>query len=420
MLTIFDLDTWQEIVLTVRKNKLRTFMTAAGVFWGMFMLLAMLGFGDGLEVGTRRSMGDYSTNAVYIWGQRTSLPYKGLQPGREIDYDNDDALAMRAEIDDIEHLAPRNQLGGWRDGNNVTRMNKTGNFQVMGDVPAFAHIQPMIFDSGRFLNELDIRDRRKVAVIGSTVYETLFEKGADPIGDYIKVKGVYFQVIGQFHSAVPGDQGDRQAGTIHIPLSTFQQAFNQGNSIGWFAISGLPHVSGAALEENIRSVLGQRHGIHPDDDNAIGSRNSEAEFKKITNLFWGIRIFVWFVGIATLATGLVGVSNILLIVVRERTKEIGLRRALGATPGSIVTLVILEAVTLTSIAGYLGLVSGVALLEVLSAVIGPDNKFLGQPEVDLQVAVIAAVILVIGGAIAGLLPAQRAVSIKTVDALRAD
>jgi putative ABC transport system permease protein len=417
---MFDLDTWQEILITARRNKLRTGMTAAGVFWGMFMLLVMLGFGEGLEIGTRRSMGDFSTNAVYIWGQRTSIPYKGLQPGREIDYDNADNQAIVAEIDGIEHVAARNQLGGYSNGNNVTHASKTGNFSVMGDQPAYQHIQPMVFDGGRFLNDLDLRDRRKVAVIGAQVYDVLFDKGADPVGDYIKINGVYFQIIGLFHSAMPGDSGDRQESTIHIPMSTFQQVFNQGNRIGWFAITGEPQISGAQLEADVRALLSQRHAIHPEDQHAIGSNNSEKEFKKITNLFWGIRLFVWFVGIATLATGLVGVSNILLIVVRERTREIGLRRALGATPTSIVSLVILEAVVLTSLAGYVGLVTGVGVLEVSAFAIGPDNNFLGQPEVDLSVAVTAAIILVIGGAVAGLLPAHRAVSIKTVDALRAD
>jgi len=417
---MFDLDTWQEIVLTARRNKLRTAMTAAGVFWGMFMLMVMLGFGEGLEVGTRRTMGDFSTNAVYIWGQRTSMPYKGLQPGRNIDYDNDDYRAIVAEVDGIEHVAARNQLGGYSNGNNVSHAAKTGNFSVMGDQPAYRHIQPMVFDTGRFVNALDLRDRRKVAVIGSQVYDVLFERGADPISDHIKINGVYFQVIGVFHSAMPGETGDRQASTIHIPMTTFQQVFNQGNRIGWFAITGTPDISGIALEQNVRQVLARRHAIHPEDRHAIGSNNSEKEFKKITNLFWGIRIFVWFVGIATLATGLVGVTNILLIVVRERTKEIGLRRALGATPASVISLVILEAVVLTSLAGYMGLVSGVGLLEVAAVVIGPDNEFLGQPKVDLSIAIMAALILVIGGALAGLLPAQRAVSIKTVDALRAD
>ena len=417
---MFDWDTWQEIVQTARKNRLRTFLTAAGVFWGMFMLLVMLGFGRGLEVGTKRSMGDFATNAVYIWGQRTSMPYKGLQPGRGIDYTNDDVWAVAAEVEGIAYLAPRNQLGGYSDGNNVSHFTKTGNFQVMGDVPVYQHIQPMVIDKGRWLNDLDIQDNRKVAVIGSLVHEVLFEPDEDPIGQTVSVNGMYFMVVGLFHSAVPGEQGDRQAGTVHVPFSTFQRSFNLGDRVGWFAVAGVPAIPGQTLEDDIRRVLARRHSIHPDDRHAIGSFNSEREFKKITNLFWGINMFVWFVGSATLATGLVGVSNILLIVVRERTKEIGLRRALGATPASIISLVMMEAVVLTSLAGYAGLVSGVAVLEVVAWFVGTDNSYVGPPGVDLSVAATAALVLIVGGAIAGILPARRAVSIKTVDALRAE
>ncbi|NCG20836.1 MAG: FtsX-like permease family protein [Rhodobacterales bacterium] len=417
---MFDLDTWQEIVQTMRRNKLRTTLTAAGVFWGMFMLMVMLGFGDALERGTKRGMGGFATNAVYIWGQRTSLPYKGFQPGRSIDYNNADAAAVKREVDGIEYFAPRNQLGGYQDGNNVGRGAKTGNFQVMGDMPDMRFIQPMEMVHGRFLNDLDVQRHRKVAVIGNTVYEVLFQNGEDPVGQQITINGVSFMVIGSFKSAMPGDRGERQAGTIHIPFSTFQRAFNYGDRVGWFAITGDADASATQVEAHVRAVLRNRHSIHPDDSQGIGSYNSEKDFEKMSNLFWGIRLFVWFVGTATLATGLVGVSNIMLIVVRERTKEIGLRRALGATPFSVVSLVLLEATVLTGIAGYSGLIGGLALLQIVSVVIGPDNPSMGQPRVDLVVAFGAGFILLLGGFFSGLLPAQRAVNIKTVDALRAD
>jgi putative ABC transport system permease protein len=416
---MFDVDKWQEIIATARKNRLRTFLTVFGVFWGMLMLLMMLAFGQGMENAIRSNMRGFATNAVYVWGQRTSMPYRGLQPGRSIDYDNADVEAL-ARIDGIEHLAPRNQLGGFRDGNNVSRKSKTGNFQVMGDYPAIQYIQPLRFDSGRFINELDIAERRKVAVIGKGVYDVLFEPGEQAVGSYIKAHGVYFQVIGVFRPRGKGDRGDRQANTIHIPFTTFQQAFNYGNRVGWFSVTGEPDVSGIELEQQIRTILAKRHKIHPDDKHAIGSFNAQKEWNKVSTLFRGIQIFVWFVGMMTLLAGVIGVSNIMLIVVKERTKEIGIRKALGATPWSITSLILQESIVLTSLAGYAGLIAGVGLIEGLSAVVGPDNEFFATAQIDINVALLGAAVLIVGGALAGLIPARHAVRINPVEALRAE
>lgn len=416
---MFDLDRWAEIGMTLRTNRLRSLLTAAGVFWGMFMLVVMLGFGDGLESGTKRSMGGFATNAVYIWGGRTSLPYQGLRPGRHINYDNGDALAL-SQLPEIEYFAPRNQLGGWREGNNVSRGPKTGNYSVMGDYPEFNRIQPKIIDAGRFINDLDIEQFRKVAVIGKQVYDELFEPGSDAIGQHIKIRGVYYQVVGVFHSRSADDQGDRDNTTIHIPFSTFQRSLNYGDFVGWFALTGKPDVSGSELEDTVRAVLADRHKIHPDDEPAIGSFNAEKEFTQMTTLFAGIRFFVWFVGVMTLAAGVIGVSNIMLIVVRERTREIGLRRAIGATPASVVGMILQESITLTAVAGYSGLVVGVLALEGAGLLIGPDNKTMGQPTVDLSTALWAGLILLIAGALAGLIPARSAAAIQPVQALHAE
>lgn len=417
---MFDWDKWQEIIATVRKNKLRTTLTVFGVFWGMFMLLLMLGFGNGLETGIRKNMRGFATNSVYVWGQSTSMPYQGLQPGRRLRYTNDDAEALAREVRGIAHFAPRNQLGGFRDGNNITRGVKAGNFQVMGDVPAFQYIQPVRFEKGRFINENDLEERRKVAVIGKGVYDILYERGEEPIGSYLKVNGVYFQVIGMFRPRQSGDQGDRAANTIHIPFTTFQQAFNYGNRVGWFSVTGESHVSGVQLEKDIRRVLSVRHKIHPEDEHAIGSFNAEEEFGKVTTLFTGIKLFVWFVGMMTLLAGVIGVSNIMLIVVKERTKEIGIRKALGAPPWSIVSLILQESVVLTSLAGYIGLIAGVGLLELVSNLVGDSSDAFANPQIDFDVALIGAAVLVVSGALAGIIPARHAVGISPVEALRSE
>ncbi|MCB9744803.1 MAG: ABC transporter permease [Alphaproteobacteria bacterium] len=420
MIPFVDLDTWAEIGETVRRNKLRTALTALGVFWGMFMLLIMLGFGNGLQKGSERNMGSYATNAVWVWGGRSSIPYKGHQPGRYTEYDNGDTAALRAEVPGIELVCPRNQLGGWRDGSIVTRKGKTGSYQVMGDIPEFAEVQPIELREGRFLNALDLEQRRKVAAIGATVAKELFEPGESAVGELIEVNGVYFQVVGVFGSPAQGDQGDRQNGTLHVPFSTFQRAFNTGDRVGWFAIVGAPEVDGAQLEDDVRAVLAERHDLHPEDEPAIGSYNQAEGFGRMQALFGGIRVFVSFVGGVTLLSGIVGVSNIMMIAVRERTREIGVRRALGATPASIILLILREAVVITAVAGYAGLLGAVGVLELVSKLVGDSHEVLGSPQVDLSAAAIAGVVLVIGGVVAGFIPARQAARVDPVVALRAE
>jgi len=417
---MFDLDTWAEINDTMRRNKLRTLMTAAGVFWGMFMLLIMLGFGEGLSRGVERSMGDFATNSVFIWGQRTSMPHKGMQPGRRVRYRNADVEAIAARVAGIEHLAPRNQLGGYRDANNVSRFGKTGNYQVMGDYPAFQQIQPMALVEGRTINRLDIDRRRKVAIIGQQVMDELYEPEEPVLGTSIGIRGVWFQIVGIVNSGRAGDEGDRENGTISIPFTTFQRAFNYGDSVHWFAITAQPHVQASVVEERVKAVLKERHRIHPDDSQAIGSFNAQAEFLKVQNLFGGIEAFVWFVGSMTLLAGIIGVSNIMLIAVRERTREIGLRRAIGATPASVVSMILQEAVALTAIAGGAGVVSAVAALEIVRAAVGESNEVLGSPQVGAGVAAAATLVLVLSGLVAGLLPARHAAAIHPVEALRGE
>ncbi|MEZ4322161.1 MAG: ABC transporter permease [Myxococcota bacterium] len=412
-------DSWLELWEVIVRNKLRTLLTASGVFWGMFMLVLMLGFGNGLEVGVAGAMGPRrATNAVYLWGQRTTMPYRGLQPGRSISYDESDVGALRNEVRGLKVLAPRNQLGGHRGSVNVTYGSETTNISVAGDSPEYILVQPIVLVAGRWINETDMVDQRKNAVIGHAAYEQLFPRGADPLGHHVTVNGVAFQIVGMFESPQSGDRGDREEMALHVPFTTFGNAFNMGDRVGWFAATGTDDVRAGDLEDEIRRVLAERHRIHPDDRQAIGAYNSQEEFERLQNLFAGIRGLVWVVGTATLLSGVVGVSNILLITVRERTSEIGVRRALGATQLQVVWMIVQEALLLTSVAGYSGLVLGVGLLEVASSVIGEGTETMGPPTIDVSVAIAAVLVLMVGGVFAGIIPARRAAAIHPVDALR--
>ena len=299
---MFDLDAWQEIWGTVRRNRLRAVLTAFGVFWGVFMLLGMLGFGNGLERGVASTMGNFATNAVHVWGRRTSLPYMGMKPGREVDYVTADVEALRAEVEGVRHVAPRLAYGGYRGSATVRVGTEVGNYNVMGDAPVYKEIQPMVMDGGRFINQLDMERERKVAVVGRVIVNELFD-GKDPVGQWIDIGGVWFKVVGHFHSPNAGDAGERVSSTIHVPFATYQRAFNAGDRVGWFAITGVDDLPGSELEARVRTVLMRRHRVHPDDEPAIGSWNTEREFGKINALFSGIRVFVWVVGTATLLSG---------------------------------------------------------------------------------------------------------------------
>lgn len=416
---MFDLDRWQEIYHVLTANKLRTFLTAFGVFWGIFMLVILMGSGNGLENGAKGNFGSFATNSVYIWGQSTSMPYNGFKRGRWIGFDNEDTKALQ-DIEGVEVLCPKNQLGGHRGSNNVQRGKYYGAFQVSGDVPEIVRISPRKMLKGRFINDLDQQEKRKVAVIGERVAEVLFDSGEDPIGEYIEINGIYFMVIGVFDLYASGDFSERELERIHIPFSTFQQAFNYVNRVGWFSVLSESNIPVSTVEARVREVLKKRHNIHPDDPRALGSFNAEEQFNKMNFLFIGIRLLVWFVGIGTLLAGVIGVSNIMLVVVKERTKEIGIRKAIGATPASIVIQILLESITLTSIAGYLGLVFAVGALEGVNAMIGEGAGMFKNPEIDFNAAVISLIILIIGGTLAGLIPAQKAASVNPIIALRGE
>lgn len=420
---MFDRDKWQEIYSTLSKNKMRTFLTAFGVFWGIFMLIFMLGSGNGLQNGVQNGFKDFATNSMFTWTQRTSMPHKGFKQGRRFNYHNEDIKAIKDNVPEADIVAPRNQLGNYGGNNNVNYGLKTGSFSIYGDYPEIFKIQSYTITEGRKMNQLDQLERRKIAVIGSRAKEVLFGADVSPLGKNIEINGVFFQVVGVFKSNQSSDRGEEDASTIFVPFSTFQNAFNYGNVVGWFAITSKPNIPVSVVEDKVIALLKERHSVHPDDRQAIGHFNLQKEFDKMNGLFMGIELLIWIVGTGTLFAGVIGVSNIMLIIIKERTQEIGIRRAIGAPPSDIMKQIMMESIVLTTIAGYAGLVLGVGLLELISGAMaggGDSSSMFMNPEVDLKVALQALGILIVSGALAGLIPAFRALKIKPIDALRSE
>jgi putative ABC transport system permease protein len=416
---IFERDNWQEIFATIRKNKLRTFLTMLGVFWGIFMLVIMLGSGNGLRNGILKDFNGTATNSFFAWTQQTTKAYKGMKPGRRFNFNMADVEALK-QIKELSVVSPLNQLGGHDESNNVVRGLKTAACQIQANFPVSTQIEQVKISKGRFLNDLDIKEKRKICVIGPRVVELLFKKNEKVIGQYLRINGVYFKVVGITLPTASGGNGREQAERINVPFTTFQNAFNYGDEVGWFAIKSAEGVPAAVSEEKVVSILKERHKIAPDDLKAIGHWNMEEEYKKLSGLFIGIEILVWIVGIGTLLAGVIGISNIMLIVVKERTKEIGVKRALGAVPMQIIGQILMEAVFLTAISGYFGLLLGIALLELINSLLGDSAEMFSNPTVDLSIATKALIVLIISGAFAGLIPARKAVNIKPVEALRSE
>lgn len=417
-MSIFDLDRWREIFDTLGANKLRTALTAFGVLWGIFMLIVMLGAGSGLKNGVTAEFQGFATNSVYIWTQRTTMPYKGLPAGRWFMMTNDDVKAIRQNVPEAGVIAPRCEAGGWRGAANVVRGKHTAAYNIIGDLPDVREIQPLDIGEGRYLNDLDVERKRKVAVIGTKVVDDLYDPGEEIIGSSIRMNGVYFTVVGTFKTKKSGGEAEQDAQKIFVPLSSFQQAFNMGHWVGYFGLAPKEGVSSKLMEEKILKLLKERHRVHPDDEFAFGVENNQEDYAEVDNVFKGISFLTWFVGVLTLVAGVIGISNIMLIIVKERTKEIGIRRAIGARPISIVTQIILEALILTSMAGYIGIVLGVWVVELVGPLI-EDESFL-NPEVNFTTVLTALAVLIISGCAAGFIPAYRALEVKPVEALRTE
>jgi len=418
---MLDIDKWKEIWATLKSNPLRTFLTAFGVFWGILMLMLMLMFGSAIQTGIERQMKGLATNMLFIWGQSTTESYDGLPPGRAVQFNTDDIAPLR-RLPSVEWLAPRLQLGGWGNNFLVSYESKNGTFPVYGDYPDLKHIISFQYAAGRFINERDIAEQRKVAVLGMTVRDQLYGPDVDPIGKYIKISGVYFEIIGVTKTLRPGQQGDRDAQTVFVPFTTLKNAFNQGDRVGFFAMTAKSGTDGPELERQVREALYRHHRVSPTDKLAVGSFNMFEKFVGLQTFLLVLALLAWVVGGATLLAGVVGVSNIMLITVKERTKEIGVRKALGASPLSIISMVMKESIALTAIAGLIGVAVGVAVMAIADyflAQVASNNPF-GPPDVGLKTVLTAVGVLIASGALGGIMPAAHAASIKPIEALRAE
>ena len=419
MLGIFDIDQWYEIWVTITRNKVRSLLTGFGVFWGIFMLVVMLGSGQGLQNGIMRQVEGFATNTAFFYADRTSKPYKGFRKGRRWDMHNRDIEAVRTIAENAEYISPM-IFGGQSEGN-VVFGDRAGAYNVRGAFPDYAMVEKQRFTAGRFINGVDILHKRKVCVIGTRVSEEMFKKGENPIGQLLRVRGIYFRVVGVCEGVSRLSIGGRPSETVILPFTTFQQAYNQGDVVHFLAVTSKKGVKIDDLEAEVKAILRQQNKIDPTDEQAVGSFNVEKEFNMFNMLFLGINMLVWIVGMGTLFAGIVGVSNIMLVTVRERTREIGVRRALGAKPMRILGQVLTESLVLTAIAGLLGLVVGVALLDGVSSLLNanpsPDTFFWGLG-IKFGTAIRATVVLLVCGLLSGVIPAWRALKIKAIDAIR--
>ena len=418
---IIDTEKWREIFKTLAQHKLRTSLTAFGVFWGIFMLTVLLGAGKGLENGVNGGFPKI-TNTVYIWSQGTTqLPYQGMSIGREIKLKPGDVEAIKKNVSTVSFIKAQNSVGIW-DGSPpyTVHKSKNGAFSVQGGFAGMEEIDSIAIIQGRAVNALDEQERRKVAVIGQRVRDQLFGKDENPLGQSITINGISVDVVGVFKSTQNGGQQQEEE-RIYLPNDTLRYAFNQIGNVGSFAFVPKPGVDASVTENDVKTYLAQINKVSPDDKGVFGSFNLQQEHDKVSGLFTGINVFSWIVAIGTIFAGAVGVGNIMLIVVKERTREIGLRKALGATPASIVGMIMQESVFITAVAGYCGLIVGALLIESIARVLeanGGKAGFFGHPEVEFKAAIIALVVLVISGVLASLMPAAKAASVNPIVALQ--
>ena len=406
---MFDLDKWQEILDTLRHHKLRTALTGFSVAWGILMLIVLLGSGQGLERGIAYQFRDDAVNSIWVTSGETSLAHRGLQPGREIQLTNADYDDLRTSLEGVEHITARFLLAG---PSTITYGSKTGNFPIRSVHPDHKHLERTQVVLGRFLNEIDVREKRKVTVIGRIVADELVGSRL-PVGEPLQVNGVVFKVVGVFEDA----GGDGEMEQVYLPISTAQRTFGGTDRIAQLMLTTgqLDLQTTNAMADEILHRFSERHRFALEDRRALSVSNLNEELQRIMSLLDGVRFFVWIIGIGTLLSGVVGVSNIMMIAVQERTREIGVRKALGATPWDIVSLVVQESVLLTAVSGYVGLLLGVGVLELMASM--PEAEIFRQPGVDLRIALYALALLVLAGALAGFVPARRAARIRPIEAL---
>ncbi len=411
----FDLDTYKEILDTITRNKSRSLLTGFGVFWGIFMLIALMGGGQGLKELLQNNFAGFATNTAVIWAQNTTKPYKGFNKGRAWNMDMNDLQRLHQQVPELDVITPL-LFGGRKT---VVFGDKTFSGSTQGVNPDYAQVSAPKLFYGRYINEMDVRQQRKVCVIGKQIYKNLFPGGGDPCGKSVRVDSTYYTVVGvDYHSGNGVNLGGRADQTITLPQSVLRTAYNRGNAVDIIAVTGKPGVVMSTLATRMRQTIARPHSIDPTDEKGLTVFNTEVLFQMIDNLFKGVNFLIWMVGIGTLLAGAIGVSNIMMVTVRERTTEIGIRRAIGATPKMILSQIISESIILTLVAGMSGILFGVAILQMLEMANTEDGIVSTHFQVNFWTAIFSAVLVCILGGLAGLAPAWRAMSIKPVDAMR--
>lgn len=416
----WERDPWIELAQVLLRNPFRTFLSSLGVGWGLFMILITVGASNGLEEGVKSDMGNRVKNSAFLWGESTSLPYKGYPRGRWIELTSPDVEYLVKNATTLEVVAPRNQLGGWRGGNNVTHGLKTAACGVYGDMPVYKNIDPILITEGRYINQRDLDDRRKVAVIGKRVRQLLFDREEQVLGSHIQIQGVTFTVVGVYKSQQTGEDAEEAENSIFTPYTTFNHAFHMGDKVGWLSLLIKEDVPGDTAVAEVLRLLKAQKSIHPDDPRGFGHWSMAEMHEEMSTVFAAFRWVSFVFGGLALFAGVIGIMNIMLITIKERTRELGVRRALGATPANIVVQIMVETLTLTVLAGLIGGILGVFALEALDTYLvnAEDNGIFRHPHVTLDVLLTALTTMTILGAFAGVLPALRALRVQPVEALR--
>ncbi|AJW64719.1 multidrug ABC transporter ATP-binding protein [Elizabethkingia bruuniana] len=423
MKLLFSLDTWQEIYYSLRNNKLRTFLTMIGVGWGMFLYVSLLGAAKGVENGFNKTFNGFATNSIFMWAQSTSIPYGGFPKGKLMKLHTNDIEMLKNKVPGIKYISPQNSRGArFGKPEPLVRNGKKGNYGITGDYPIGDAISKKKLTFGRYINDPDISGNKNVVVIGNEVYESFFDakKRENPVGKTVTIKGIYFTVIGVFKVATNGPRMESND-MVFIPFTTYNKMFNNGDVAEMFAVVGKDNADLAQIEDNAKRVLKEKYHVSPEDENAYGSFNLGKEFKKLTGFLTGMQFLTIIVGTLTIIAGVIAISNILLITVKERTKEIGIRRALGAKPSEVRNQILLESVVITLSSGLIGFFLGIFLLMGINALTENNDSFpFYNPSVNYSNVFSAMFVMVFLGLIIGLIPAQRAVRIKPIEALRTE
>jgi len=410
----FDIDRYREILDTITRNKARSFLTGFGVFWGVFMLVGLIGGGGGLQEMLQKNFQGFATNAALLWAQPTTKPYDGFRKGRNWYMVYNDVERLKQQVAELDVVTP--MISHW--GGAAIYEDKKSNCVMKGLHSDYQKVEEPRMYYGRYLNEMDIQQRRKVCVLGKKVYKELFPKGGDPCGKKICVDDIYYDVVGVDYSESNMNINGRKEESVSVPITLMQQVYNQGNAIHLVCVTAKPGIQMSTVMPKMRAVVARAHRVDPTDEQAVQVFNTEAIFSMVDNLFTGVNLLVLLVGIGTLFAGAIGVSNIMMVTVKERTTEIGIRRAIGATPRNILSQIITESILLTAVAGLSGILFAVMILQMLELGNTEDGIVEAHFQVQFWTAMGALALLSVMGVLAGLAPALRAMSIKPVDAMR--